>query len=260
MYGQQIGPVKRVISKIIIGGALKNVDLLGVRDKKSIKEAMLLGVDSANVFYSGDEGAYLTPSADEVAINFLMEAGVPKEFIAVHFRIDENCPFERYIDNYVGLIGKICQDLHINNIVLIPMSYSKNDTDDLAAIKLLEKKLKQVAFILDIGPKPDLTKAILKKASFAVGLANHFCIFSLSVGTPTVGVFATEYMKQKLSGIKEAYTGFECLSVAKFTDTDPKINQLLQSIKHGNAHVCFRHSSNEFGKPDGYNNLAKVVS
>lgn len=203
LLGQQIGPLRGFLSRNLIGAALRRVDFLGVRDHQSIDIATSIGVAAHKIHYTGDEGQYLPPANEIVAKNALAELRIMQPFIAAHFRRDHNCPFHNQITDFASTLNLLSEKLGAI-VVFIPFSYADND-DDREACRLVSAHLTVPNVIFDNGGNAAVTKGVIASAELAIGVANHFCVFAASVGVPTIGLYGTEYMKQKLLGISQVH-------------------------------------------------------
>jgi len=219
MIGQQIGPLNYKLSQLIIGYTLRKVSFVGVRDEESKITAKSAGCPIDQIFYTGDEGAYLTPSDEVTIADCLKKHKIFGDFIAVQFRIDNNCPLEPYIDMFAKIIESVAVRFHNKQIVFIPFSYADR-SDDRESCRLIANRLQMANVILDVNGDPMLTKGILSKATMAFGIANHFCVFAASVGVPTIGFSGSAYMAQKLRGIERVWKHFKMLEISECENID----------------------------------------
>lgn len=199
LLGQQIGPLDTFISKLVFRPALEGASFIGVRDHSSLELVKELGVDEKKLRYTGDEGFYLPPCDTDKVDLYLNEQGISADFIAAQFRLDMNSPFHDHITDFARLYSDISKKLG-KPLVFVPFSYA-NNRDDRETHRLITQYVDTPYFLLDYGGNAQFTKALLSKASLAIGVANHFCAFAASVGVPTVGIHATPYMSQKLDGL-----------------------------------------------------------
>lgn len=230
MVGQQIGPLDSWWSRRTIGSALRRTQFVGVRDHASEQLALELGVPRERVVFTGDEGLYLDPASKAVSDAYLRTRGISPGFVAVHFRVDRNCPFEEDIEHLRFMLQGI-HALTGKLLLFVPMSYASGG-DDRESHRRLAAGMTAPMHLVEDAEDARLTKAILGEASLAIGVANHFCIFAASGGVPTVGVYKTPYMRQKLEGIAR-----ECEHVvAMSADTlaDP-VEVARAVVAHGGA-------------------------
>src|SRR5690606_34827249 len=101
----------------------------------SVEVMKKMGVDESVVFFSGDEGAYLAPIDNQDAESELERMKTPDSFLAVHFRLDNNCLFSDKIEEYAQNVAYVSKSLGVP-VLFIPMAYH-GDNDDRNAIKKL---------------------------------------------------------------------------------------------------------------------------
>jgi polysaccharide pyruvyl transferase WcaK-like protein len=211
LMGQQIGPLKiDTVNKVLFRLSLGRALLIGCRDAESIPVSLALGLRDELVQLTGDEGAYLEPAPWEEGKVVLGKHGQSPGFIAVQFRIDGNCPMDRFLDEFATVIDRLALALGAP-VLLIPMAY-RGLNDDRAALTKLKAQLSCRSTFLECED-PALLKACLAHAALALGVANHFVVFSSSVGVPVVGFYATEYMRQKLQGAARASGSVTALDI-----------------------------------------------
>lgn len=226
MLGQQIGPLQSRLSRGLIKLALRNVEFIGVRDEGSADVVLSLGVPSSRVRFTGDEGFYLPPADKNVVAVLLRKMNINMPFIAAQFRVDGNCPFDAHVGWFADALSELSNRIGAA-VVFVPFSYASHG-DDREACRLVAEKLRVPYAIFDNGGNSAETKAVLEGAELAIGVANHFCVFAASVGVPTVGVYATNYMAQKLAGIEAAHGNVTAISIRDVGDPDQFAFQFLE--------------------------------
>lgn len=250
LLGQQIGPLDTWLSRAVFRSALNGARFIGVRDHSSLELLKSMGMDEPRVLYTGDEGFYLPPGDLEEAARYLADHGIPSDYIAVQFRLDSNSPFGEHIDKFAALYSEVAKRLG-KALVFVPFSYASHG-DDRESHRLIAAKIDVPHFLLDLdelGGSAQLTKAILSKASLAVGVANHFCAFAASVGVPTVGIHATPYMSQKLDGLMHGRSYVLSVPISRLLD----ISGFAQEIV-GHALNCVDMPRLDYynQRPNGY--------
>jgi hypothetical protein len=255
LLGQQIGPIKQISARFLIGRALRKAKFVGIRDRKSKDTAISLGVQPNKIFFTGDEGLYLNTATEDAVNEFIRISNIPPRFIAVQFRIDENCPLREYISWFISTVDRIASRLNAS-IVFFPFSYSKLD-DDRNACKLIEKGLANPSFMVEARDSASLIKGILARADLAIGVANHFCVFAVSVGVPTVGLFNTSYMGQKLSGIENEYDHMKAYPIASARTNKAFVDHTLSHMESFNSISKAERAADL--SPRYYSTLAQIL-
>ncbi len=254
LLGQQIGPLHNSFARKLIGVALKKAKFVGVRDNQSYDAALSIGVTESKVYFTGDEGFYLNPAKQESVEIFLSEKNIKDNFIAVQFRIDRNCPLAPYVKWFADTLNELSSQYNAN-LLFIPFFYSNKD-DDRSACRSVASHLSVPYQMLEDCTSATLTKGILAKAILAIGVANHFCVFSSSVGVPTIGLYATPYMGQKLQGLQKVNPYVKVIRLTENIST-------TEFLDNTNAHfsACAKHNNPElyFEKPKEYFNWLNEI-
>jgi polysaccharide pyruvyl transferase WcaK-like protein len=202
LVGQQIGPLQTAISRGLIGIALRNSRFVGVRDEESLTLALTLGCRTERVQFTGDEGQYILPMTDHASTRPPRPFG-NKRYIAVHFRRDKNCPFGKSMKSFSNTIDYIARELDAS-VLLVPFSYG-NSKCDLEDCKEISKLLHTETEVIDSFISSSIHKYLISESIAAIGVANHFCVFAASVNVPTLGIYGSTYMEQKLNGVARAH-------------------------------------------------------
>jgi len=247
LIGQQIGPLNGLISRAVIGFALRKADFVGVRDTQSKNVALAIGVPEERVRFTGDEGLYLESCAWDIAKCCLSNIGVSKPYIAAHFRIDQNCPFEEIKKQLASALDCLAKELNAR-VVFVPMSYAESD-DDREASRAVIELMSSEASLIDLAGDAALTKSIIQNAKLAIGVANHFCVFAASAAVPTISIYATEYMEQKLVGLQELYHCVKAVRVEDNMSGSEIVNTALGHLRVCDERIAL---STLIEKPQGY--------
>lgn len=247
LLGQQIGPLRGALTRLVVGAALRKARFVGVRDPHSKHIVRRLGVEEARVMLTGDEGLYLKPADSNLTERHLAMAGITGAYIAVHFRVDRNCPFERLKARFAEAVDCIAGELTAG-VVFVPMSYAAAD-DDRDACRAVMQLMSTRAVLIDVAGDACLTKSLIEGAALAIGFANHFCVFAAGAGVPTVALFGTEYMEQKMRGLQGLH---RCVRALRFTE-EISIDELSDAtLIHQRECAESANSRTQIQKPNGY--------
>lgn len=225
LLGQQVGAFDHAIPRAIARFALRRASYLGVRETVSFDTAKALGVDPARLHFTGDEGWYLPPAAAAEVDPVIAGLGLEGGYLAIQMRFDGNSPFRDVASNFARTCDLLAERTGLP-VLLVPFSYADRD-DDRATLRELGTMLKCPWQLLDVGPRASLTKGILSRASLAVGVANHFCVFAASVGVPTVGIHGASYMEHKLKGVERLHRHFKALGKDSLGDPSALADVIL---------------------------------
>jgi polysaccharide pyruvyl transferase WcaK-like protein len=202
--GQQVGPLDDTVARLITSSALKVADFVGVRDPISLEVARSLGVKLEQLGLTGDD-AWDQPSASGPELTSALGGlSLPPRFIAAQVRLDGATGFSPSDAETVARLLDRAADILNLPVVFVSMFYSEED-DDRVSASIVASKMhapnQRVTENLDAAT----TKALLQRASLAVGASYHFCVFSISAGTPTLGYFRSAYMIQTVRGLKRMW-------------------------------------------------------
>jgi polysaccharide pyruvyl transferase WcaK-like protein/SAM-dependent methyltransferase len=201
--GQQVGPVARPTSRMIVRWALRRIDFLGVRDPISLRVARSLCPGRPLIVLTGDDAWGLTPASSSAARTILARNGVTGEFIAAQIRFGYGW-HRAEAQEFADLLARASSYFALP-IVFVACATGLGE-DDRSAAELVQRHLKSPSCIIRAELDAPMTKAVLGHATLAIGTANHFCVFAASMGTPVIGIHASPYMEQKLVGLAELWS------------------------------------------------------
>ncbi|MDR2006499.1 MAG: polysaccharide pyruvyl transferase CsaB [Acidaminococcales bacterium] len=81
LYGQGIGPLRAALARKLTGFVCRQADVIAVRDKQSLRELALLGVDEKKTFLTADPVMAMRPADKEDGRLILREHGVESGFL-----------------------------------------------------------------------------------------------------------------------------------------------------------------------------------
>jgi polysaccharide pyruvyl transferase WcaK-like protein len=236
--GQQIGPLRRFSRRALVRWALRPVDLLGVRDPRSAASALAVKVPEQRVVLTGDDAWDLAPAASATADRVLAKGKIRGPFIVAQMRFGSSVGWDEADSRtFAASLDRLSLEFGMP-VVFVPCMTGRG-ADDRYAAACVQQHLKARSWALADELDARTTKAILGKAVLGVGTANHFCVFAASMGTPVVGVHASPYMEQKITGIAELWPK-RVVAVSKETGLDPSAllaaaRQLLERQVDGTA-------------------------
>ena len=200
--GQGIGPINKLTSKLIVWFGIKQMSLLSLREKKSKILLEKLGVNLDRTCIVGDDALTFFNDVD-VGKSSLQCKYITMNIRISHYSLNDEC----LIDKYCLLIQKLLEEYKDFKFIFVPIALNKGDSDIEAAEKIMNNIVgyeDRLSIFKDTESLFSL-KTVLKNASFALGVSYHFCLFSLSLGVSTVGLYANDYYAQKLHGLMEMF-------------------------------------------------------
>jgi predicted TPR repeat methyltransferase len=202
--GQQIGPLRRFTRRALAKWALRRIAVLGVRDPRSAASALAIDVPRHRIVLTGDDAWELPPASPELADEALRRRGITGPFIAAQIRFGSSVGWDTADSRRLAAsLDQLSAELGLP-LVFVPCHMSVG-ADDRTAAESVRQHLTLPSAALDNQLDAPATKAVLGRAALGVGTANHFCVFAASMGTPVVGLHASPYMEQKISGIAELW-------------------------------------------------------
>jgi polysaccharide pyruvyl transferase WcaK-like protein len=203
LSGQQLGPVQRSSSVVLLHSTLRQAGFVGLREPTtSLQICREAGVRSECMAMSGDDSLGLAPGAESDVDKVLRDAGVePGDFIAVNLRIAPYCPVGAgQLKDVAGLLDGLARR-HGRPLLAVPISYGEGDSDLVTAVWLAELLKPGRLHILDSSSMSSaLVKGVLARAWGAIGSSYHFCTFALSGGVPAIALYEGAYYRQKALG------------------------------------------------------------
>ena len=215
-YALGAGPVKRVLSKLLIRLILNKVDLITVRDKTSRSLLQRLGVRKVPIHHTADPAFTLTPEDDSVAENIFKSEVIPLDdnprivislrrwfhydhfLLPMRFRTkllskDNFVKFEQLKQILVEFIEHLIT-LYSARIILLPMRHSgrkadPGQDDEIVAQEIYELTAEKKNVIIIKGNySPSEIKAFLGKTDLVFGMRMHSLILASMMGVPVMGL------------------------------------------------------------------------
>lgn len=204
LTGQQVGPFRSRILRAHTRRLLTGARFTGLREPThSVELCREFHLDPKRFQVMGDDSFGL-PCASEAEISACLakhglEAG---KFLAFNVRVG---PYAAGHKEYLHLVARLAEGLARGfrlPIVLVPIAFNENDSDDRSGEDLLNRTTHvEEQRIGSDELTPGLVRGLLGKAFGAIGVSYHFCIFALSQGIPAVCLHEGDYYSQKARGI-----------------------------------------------------------
>ena len=192
-----IGPLKNRIARTIALKALRNCDLVTVRENlsRNYLKQFKLEVESYP-----DLGFFLEPAEEDMS-SYLISHGVPlsKKKVVVTLRPyrfqgfhDSEWLFDNYINSFVGFISYLSErEFHIT-FMAHTLGPSSHEDDRIAITQVLTRLpnsvLEQTSYIEDFDLNCRSIEKLYSYYDYMVGTRFHSVIFSLNVGVPSIAI------------------------------------------------------------------------
>jgi polysaccharide pyruvyl transferase WcaK-like protein len=233
--GQGIGPIRCRLGKKFARRGLSAACCVTFRERESLGTAGLLGVKGPQLLCTGDDAHDLPVSQDRVKsarkrLEEMFEA-TPRQIIAVNARWAAYAESE---GQDPGILLDVCRAVGSApgvGIIFVPML--TNDSAEVAAYRVVQEKLcgsPPSNILCDLRADPVEAKACVAASDLAVGMSYHFLLFALSSGVPGLGLYASEYYRQKLEGEMERYGCTESVVDLRRSGWRQDLNRCFLSI------------------------------
>ena len=192
--GQTLGPTLTTTDATLLGNFLGSAQLVGVRESRSYRLALDLGLPKSSLTAGMDDAAFLDTESSELP-------RVDKPYIVVSFspatgqlRADEYfCHVAKVLDELAEVSGA--------RIVFVPHMDSKTARDqDLRVHEQLVANMRTANLqLLEVLPAKQAA-SLTASASMVVTSRYHPAVFAAAAGVPTVALSTDYYSHTRLSG------------------------------------------------------------
>lgn len=180
-YANGIGPVNIEQNKKRAKDVLSRMDVLTLRDEKSVITLKNLGVDNKNVFVTADPAVRMEPVSDEEIAEILEKEGIPQgNYFAVSVRKWKNTDLSEKI-------AKVC-DYITENYNMYPLFISMQKPEDNEITEKCVSLLKHKGYILKGDYNFRQVMSIVSKSRFVVGMRLHMLMYGANTGVPVIGL------------------------------------------------------------------------
>jgi L-malate glycosyltransferase len=189
LYSNGIGAVDKKANRLITSRIINTVDVITLREEKSLEEIKSLNITKPQVFVTADPAFTLDPCSDEEAFTILKAEGVDKEKpkVGISIRKWKNC--KSYIKQIAAAADYMFETLHVQP-VLIPMHYPH----DVEICQTVASMMKHPPIII-------------KNMDMIIGMRLHALIYGASLQVPMLGLIYDpkvagflEYINQPTAG------------------------------------------------------------
>ena len=213
--------INNKIEKFLTKLAFKFVDEITVRDKRSFRKLINIGISASKIKLVKDYAFYLIPSATEKIKNFYSSYLSGYKFIVIVLRPKNQEINRKLLSFFINFITYLLQKDSNLKIVLLPFSkhpYSLKD-NDMLILKRIKNNIKNRCFILfDEDLKPEEVLWLISKAELVISTRLHPLIFAKIVGTNAIAI----PLFPKIRSFAEEYE-YPIIEVSKLYEIIPKI-------------------------------------
>lgn len=203
--GQGIDKLAEPLDADLLRHSLFHAELTTVREPISERYLRSIGCNG-KIRTTGDDAITLPVSSPERVRELLEAAGMEtaKPYLALHFRRFLDCSEDETLERSAQYVESAIQITGLT-VVGVPMHFLGHD-ERIHLRELADRlQLKNRFFVVGSELIPSDAKALFARAQLTFGFSYHSGIFSLSAGTPFLGIYAGSHYEQKMRGIAELY-------------------------------------------------------
>lgn len=179
LYAQGVGPLERRLSRRAVARALRDVELITVRDGESAELLRELGVDG-RVVVTADASLALVPAPRErVALPLERLASAPRPWVGVGLR-----PWRGGGDaEFFASLLELVRSRVGGSLILLPM----HGPEDLPLARAVERKLPGIR-VWEGELPPSVFAALVREFDLILAMRLHLLIFATLGMVPMVGL------------------------------------------------------------------------
>lgn len=226
VYSQGIGPVNIDYNRYFLKKIFNRLDFINVRDEKSKKELMNMGV-TKDILVTVDTVFGIKRPDITVGKKVLEELGIDpnKKLVGISIR-----PWENTKD-IINEIKKTCEIIAANydyEVLFIPCHFYSDLKIMKEVLKHIDDDLKKKIHILDKYLYVNEYLSLFGNLEFLIGMRLHALIFSVLMGVPVIGLSYDPKIDNFMSMIGKN----EVLNVSNinFSDIISEVNYLTLNI------------------------------
>ncbi len=212
IYANGVGPINKLLNRILTRSILNRVDLITLRDDVSMDFVKSLGVGNKNIHVTADP-VYTLDASPELRIEEIFsieEVDTSKKIVGISIR--EWKAGKDIVGNMVRTINHILEEYDYN-VLLIPMHYP----DDLdIAFEIQEDLDKSRVFVVKENYSVEDVMGIISKMDIMVAMRLHSLIYAATQKVPMVGIS----YDPKIDGILESLSIENIVDVHKLDHRD----------------------------------------
>lgn len=184
MYGCGIGPVNDRFDRWLAGKVInKRVDIITLRERDSLEELRLLGVNKPEILLSADPSLTLTPACEETVDSALLREGIPPSGDYICFALRKWPGFEEKLP-FIVEAARYAYEKYRLTPVFMPIDSKK----DVETSRLAAARLNVPHYIIENVMSSGETIGIMSRMKAVVSMRLHGLIFSAGNGIPLVGI------------------------------------------------------------------------
>lgn len=241
LYGVEIGPINTKAGRFFSNKALRKVDLILVRNKRSRAVLKRIGVKNSNVQITADP-AFLVPPEKQVVGRILRKYGIRRDrpLIGIaprkaFYKVTGLMPaalrqklnlmphgFYEKFDLFKQKMAHICDYLVGTfgaQLLFLPMDVAENPRDDLTCKEMFNMMARrQDAYLLEPGLNPSEIAGLIEAMDLVISQRLHALILSCSMNTPMIGISSTGEQDKCKKFMEDLGQGTRCIDASSIID------------------------------------------
>ena len=183
LYANGIGPVKKEKNRQMVAKILNKVDVLTLRDEKSLKEVKDMGV-KVNSIITADPALSICGIDKDAAISLLEKENInlDEKILGISVREWKECD-DAFWTSFLAQIDKICEKYDLTP-VFIPLK--KPEDSDFS--EAMQAKMSSKSYVLKKSYTAEEIVGIFGVCELAIGMRLHSIIYAAAAGTPAIGI------------------------------------------------------------------------
>lgn len=184
LYSNGIGPLEKKSNIKKTRKILSKVDLITLRDERSLKALQEIGVENKNVIVTADPALELNIADEDCGRKILDELGAPhdRKLLGVSIRRWKSTDPE-FEDN-IAWVCDYAYETYGYHTVLLPMQTSR----DLAVLQSVKRNMKHEATLIDRRLDVADTMSVMKCFDLCIGMRLHTLIYAVINAIPLIGL------------------------------------------------------------------------
>lgn len=204
LYGQGIGPIKGDFARKMTASVCKQVDLITVRDKKSVQVLVELGISEQVIILTADPVMAMNPVDKYSGRMILREYGMEgsKPLFGISARDWKSLSSFKQV--LADVADRLIREYH-GRVVFMPLQYP----DDLAVSKEIASLMKEKEDVAIIEKRCSISDflSLVGNMELLLSVRLHALIFGAVMRVPVIGISYDPKIDGFLEGIKSKSLG-----------------------------------------------------
>ncbi len=183
LYANGIGPVNKEKNRKKVAEILNKVDIITLRDEKSLDEIKNMGVE-VKTQVTADPALSMTGIDSKDAKSLLAKENIPldKKILGISIRDWKKCDGD-FWTSFASGIDEICKKYELTP-VFIPLKLP----DDALISNIMKAKMSTKSFVLNKSYTSCEIVGIFGECELVIGMRLHSLIYAAACGVPAIGV------------------------------------------------------------------------